>query len=105
MILHDGKADITADNIKKIIDAAGVTGVEPYWLNVFAKAFETADIEAMCSSFSVAAPSGGAAPAAGAAAGGAAAAVEEEPEEEKESSEDFGGGGGLFGDDDEEEDW
>merc|ERR1712224_245323 len=102
LILHDGGAHITAENLKKVVAAAGIENVQPYWFNTFAKCFGTADIEAMCSSFSVAAPAAGAAPAA--AAGGDAPAAAEEEEPEKSSSEDFGGGGGLFGDDD-EDDW
>merc|ERR1712227_15171 len=98
LILHDGEAEVSAENMKTLVEAAGVTGIEGFWYGKFEAMLATKDINELLTNIS----SGGPAPAAGAAGAGAAgeaAAVEEEEEEEEEEIAD---GGGLFDDDD---DW
>lgn len=96
LALHDDKVEITAENITKILTAAGVQ-VEPIWVQVFATAFAGKDIGELLNSFSA-----GAAAAPVAAAGGAAAAAAPaegkaaKKEEKKEESEDEDMGFGLF---------
>merc|ERR1711912_117308 len=63
LILHDSDVEINADNLNKVIKAAGVS-VEPFWPGLFASA-----------------------PAGGAAAGGAAADAAPAEEAKKEESE------------------
>jgi len=65
LILHDEKADITADNINKLVKAAGGE-VEPYWPTLFARALKSVQIGDLLKNAS-------AAPAAAPAAAGAAA--------------------------------
>lgn len=65
LILHDDGIEITADKIKKLIEASG-NKVETYWPALYAKALQGKKIGDLLSG-------GGAAPAA-APAGGAAAA-------------------------------
>merc|ERR1711934_805728 len=89
LILHDAEQEITSENLKSLVSAAGVE-VSDIWYNVFAKAMGGADIEKICTSM-------GSGPAAGAAAAATAAVVEEEEEEEEEEEM---GDGGLFDDDD-----
>ena len=99
LILHDDGIEITAEKIKKLIEASG-NKVESYWPALYAKALQGKKIGDLLSG-------GGAAPAA-APAGGAAAAPtkaaeapkKEEKKVEKEEEPDVGLGGGLFGDDD-----
>ena len=94
LICHDTETEVTGENIKKILDAAGVT-VEPYWPSLFAKMASKQDIAALIASTGSGGGGGGgggggevaAAAAGGAAAGGdapAAKAKEPEPEEEEE---------------------
>eukprot|EP00658_Telonema_sp_P-2_P075886 TRINITY_DN656_c0_g1_i8.p2 TRINITY_DN656_c0_g1~~TRINITY_DN656_c0_g1_i8.p2 ORF type:complete len:110 (+),score=36.58 TRINITY_DN656_c0_g1_i8:139-468(+) len=97
LILHDEGLAVSADNIGNLVKAANCE-VEGYWPGLFAKALESADIDALLTSVSVggggcAAAAGGDAPAAG------GDAAEEKKEEKKSSSEDFGGGAGMFEDD------
>lgn len=105
LILYDAEVEITANNLKAIVEAAGLK-VEPYWYSKFARTLDGADLKAMLTN--VGAGGGAAASAAGAAAGVAAggkevAAESKKAEEKSEESEIDMGGGGLFGDDD--EDW
>eukprot|EP00397_Hematodinium_sp_SG-2012_P070822 GEMP01133878.1.p1 GENE.GEMP01133878.1~~GEMP01133878.1.p1 ORF type:complete len:133 (+),score=43.01 GEMP01133878.1:40-399(+) len=96
LILRDDKADITAENIQKLVKASGNT-VEAYWPSLFARLCTARDVGDMLSSTGGAA--GGPVAAAaegGAATGGAAAAGEakkEEVEEEEEEDMEFD----LFG--------
>jgi ribosomal protein L12E/L44/L45/RPP1/RPP2 len=105
LALYDGGAEITADNIKALLDASGNT-VQPYWPSLFSSLLKDGKIEALVFS------TGAAAPAAASAAGGAAApaaggAKEEKKEKPKEEEVDaldggmdmFGGGGGKGGGD------
>lgn len=92
LALHDDKVEITAENITKILTAAGVQ-VEPIWVQVFATAFAGKDIGELLNSFSAGAA------AAPAAAGGAAAAAApaegkaaKKEEKKEESDEDMGFG-------------
>lgn len=43
LVLHDDKAPITADNITKLVKAAGAN-VEPYWPKLFGKETETVEL-------------------------------------------------------------
>merc|ERR1719436_1977831 len=81
MILHDEGSEISADNINKVLKAAGVS-VEAYWPTMFCRLLEGKDLGDMLSS--AAAPGaggGGAAPAAAAAGGDAAPAAAAAPVE------------------------
>jgi len=98
LILHDAEQEITSENLKSLVSAAGCE-VSDIWYNVFAKAMGGADIEKICTSMGSGAPAGAAPAAGGDAPAAAAAAVEEEEEEEEEEEM---GDGGLFDDDD---DW
>merc|ERR1712118_135736 len=98
LILHDDGLEITEENLKTLLNKAGVL-YESYWPSLYAKMLQSNDIGEL-----IAKPSGGggggAVAAAGAAApgadgaAGAAAAEEEEEDEEEEAAV----GGGLFGD-------
>ena len=97
MALYDGDAEITADNIKVLLDASNNV-VQPYWPALFAGALQNGGVEKMLYTVG-----GGAAPApvAVAAGGDAPAAVVEvaKPKEEEVDPMDggmdmFGGGGG-----------
>merc|ERR1712244_188456 len=69
LILHDSDVEINADNLNKVIKAAGVS-VEPFWPGLFASALTGVDVAGLITNIG----SGvGSAPAGGAAAGGAAA--------------------------------
>merc|ERR1711883_47193 len=83
LILQDEGLEISADNLQKLIKAAGVS-VEPFWPGLFAQALSSCNVAELITNIG----SGvGAAPAAGGAAAGGAA--EEAPKEEakKEESE------------------
>merc|ERR1712157_292777 len=83
LILHDSDVEINADNLNKVIKAAGVS-VEPFWPGLFASALQGRDVAGLITNIG----SGvGSAPAGGAAAGGAAAEAAPAEEEKKESSE------------------
>merc|ERR1712110_119850 len=97
LVLQDEGMEISADNLIKVIKAAGVS-VEPFWPGLFAGALEGCNVAELITNIG----SGvGAAPAAGgaaAAAGGAAEeakaeSVKEESEEESDSDMGFD----LFG--------
>eukprot|EP01053_Blabericola_migrator_P001867 Blabericola_migrator_1__1866@NODE_1508_length_4389_cov_159_825544_g990_i0_p3_GENE_NODE_1508_length_4389_cov_159_825544_g990_i0NODE_1508_length_4389_cov_159_825544_g990_i0_p3_ORF_typecomplete_len114_score37_82Ribosomal_60s/PF00428_19/7_2e29DUF3824/PF12868_7/1_8e04DUF3824/PF12868_7/0_11_NODE_1508_length_4389_cov_159_825544_g990_i026142955 len=96
LILQDEKMDITADNIQKLIDAAGGK-VEPYLPKLYCQALSGVDVNSLLTAVG-SAPAPGAGPAA-ATAGGAAPAAEEKKEEKKEEpeeEEDDDMGFGLF---------
>merc|ERR1712226_1719802 len=80
LILQDSDVEINADNIQKVIKAAGVS-VEPFWPGLFASALTNVDVAGLITNIGSGVGSG--APA------GAAAAAEEAPKEEakKEESE------------------
>jgi len=87
LILHDDKAPLTAENIGKLIKAAG-GNVAPFYPKLFAKLFASNDVPTLLAKGGsgggggAAAPSG-AAPAA-AAKGEKAKEKEPEPQEEEE---------------------
>lgn len=84
LILHDEKVDITADNINKLVTAAGGY-VEPYWPTLFARALKTVQIGDLiknAGSAPAAAPAAGAASPSKKAAGSPKAAAKKEEEEE-----------------------
>merc|ERR1712040_5060 len=97
LILHDSDVEINADNLNKVIKAAGVS-VEPFWPGLFASALTGVDVAGLITNIG----SGvGSAPAGGAAAGGAAAdaapAEEAKKEESEEEESDSDMGFDLFG--------
>merc|ERR1712046_185419 len=96
LILHDSDVEINADNLNKVIKAAGVS-VEPFWPGLFASALTGVDVAGLITNIGSgvgSAPAGGAA----AAAGGEAAPAEEEKKEESEEEEsDSDMGFDLFG--------
>jgi len=102
LILHDGKVEVSADNINAVVAAAGVK-VAPYWGSLMAKFLAGRDIDDMLLKPGMGggpAPTTAAAPSGGAPSGGAAPKKEEKKEEEEEE---VGGAGGLFGGGD--DDW
>lgn len=89
LTLSDGGVQVTSDNIKKIISAAGGS-VEPYFPGLFAQALSTTnvnDIVASCGAACVAAPAAGAVAAGTAQNSGASAAADEKKKEEEEEEE------------------
>merc|ERR1711988_72807 len=97
LILHDSDVEINADNLNKVIKAAGVS-VEPFWPGPFASALSGVDVAGLITNIG----SGvGSAPAGGAAAGDAAAdaapAEEAKKEESEEEESDSDMGFDLFG--------
>merc|ERR1711990_570501 len=96
LILHDSDVEINADNLQKVIKAAGVS-VEPFWPGLFASALGSVDVAGLITNIGSGVGSG-AAPAA--AAGGAAAEEapkEEAKKEESEEESDSDMGFDLFG--------
>jgi large subunit ribosomal protein L12 len=96
MILHSADKDINEENVKKIIEAAGLT-VDDARIKALIAALEDVDIdEAIETSAFAAAP---AAPVATGAESAPAAVEEEEEEDEEEASEEeaAAGLGALFG--------
>jgi len=106
LILYDGEAEITGDNIQTLLNASN-NKVAPYWPALFAGLLKGGRIDSLIFSLGVGggAAVAGAAPAAAAAGG---AAPDEEKKEEKPKVEEvdaldggmdmFGGGGGGGGD-------
>merc|ERR1712178_491626 len=95
LILQDEGMEISADNLTKLIKAAGVS-VEPFWPGLFASALQGCNVAELITNIG----SGvGSAPAGGAAAGGAAdaAPAEEEKKESSEEESDSDMGFDLFG--------
>ncbi|CAI2382154.1 unnamed protein product [Moneuplotes crassus] len=94
LILQDEGAEVTSDNISKLIAASG-NEVESYWPGLFAKAVSTLNLTDILSNVGT---GGG---AAAGPAGGEAAAAEAEPEKEEEPQEEEAdvGVGDIFGGD------
>jgi large subunit ribosomal protein LP1 len=91
LILHAEKMEISAENISKVLTAAGAK-VEAYWPSLFARAVASAKIGDLLQA--VGTPGAAAAPAAAAPAGGAspkkaAAPKKEEKVEEEEADMGF----------------
>jgi large subunit ribosomal protein LP1 len=91
LILHDEKADITADNINKLVKAAGGE-VEAYWPTLFARALKSVQIGDLLKNASAAPAAAPAAAAAGSASPkkGAASPKKEAKKEEEEEAGDMG---------------
>eukprot|EP01090_Pellita_catalonica_P003238 TRINITY_DN1289_c0_g2_i1.p1 TRINITY_DN1289_c0_g2~~TRINITY_DN1289_c0_g2_i1.p1 ORF type:complete len:132 (-),score=56.81 TRINITY_DN1289_c0_g2_i1:257-652(-) len=98
LILYDDNLDVSADNIKKVTAAAGLS-VPDYYFALWEKGLAIRSVDDIISNAGSvsAAPAGGAA----APAGGAAAPAAEEKKEEAEDAEE--GMGGLFGGSDSDE--
>ena len=94
LILQDSDVEINADNLNKVIKAAGVS-VEPFWPGLFASALTGVDVAGLITNIGSGVGSG-AAPAAGGAAAAAggdaapAAAAKKETTEESASDSDMG---------------
>lgn len=93
LICKGQKVEITAENIQKVLAAAGAK-VESYIPGLFCKAMEGVDIESLMTA--VASGPAVAAPAAGAAGSAPAAEKKEEKKPEPEEEEDDDMGFGLF---------
>merc|ERR1739848_743330 len=86
LILHDSDVEINADNLQKVIKAAGVA-VEPFWPGLFANALGSCDVSGLITNIG----SGvGSAPAGGAAAEEAPKEEAKKEESEEESDSDMG---------------
>ena len=107
LALYDGEAEVTAENIKALLEATGNSNVAPYWPALFTGIFKNGNIEKLV--FARGGGGGGGAPAAAAAsaggdsAGGAKEEKKEKPKVEEVDALDggmdmFGGGGGGGGD-------
>lgn len=94
MILHSAEKDINEENVKSIIEAAGIEADDAR-IKALIAALEDVDIDEAMETTAMAA----AAPAAAAPAAAAESAAEEEEEEEDEASEEeaAAGLGALFG--------
>merc|ERR1712014_246736 len=96
--MANSELEINADNLNKVIKAAGVS-VEPFWPGLFASALSGTDVNKLITNISsgvgASTPTGGA--AAGGASADAAPAEEAKKEESEESDSDSDMGfGGLF---------
>jgi large subunit ribosomal protein LP1 len=92
LILADDGVEVSAENINKLLAAAGVK-LESYWVDLFAEYFKSQDINELVKGTAL----GGAAPAGGAVAAAAAEEAPEEKKEEEEVVEMAGGFDDLFG--------
>ncbi|QPG73282.1 hypothetical protein FOA43_000591 [Brettanomyces nanus] len=97
VILADAELEMSADNLMKLTDAAGLE-LDHIWGSIYARALEGHDLQKMLANFTIpsGAAVGGAAPS-GTASGAAAAAggdeeKEDESAEEEESDDDMGMG-------------
>ena len=97
LLLHDEGLEITADKLKKLIEASG-NKVEGFWPGLYAKALSGRNINDLLSGGAAPAPAAGAATAGAAATEKKAEAPKKEEKKEEEAA-DVGLGGGLFGDD------
>ena len=97
MILYDGGAEITADNLNTLVTKSG-NSIEPYWAMLFASFLKNGKAEELILKGGIGAGGGGGGGAAagddGAAAGGDAAPAEKPKEEEVEE---ITGGTDMFG--------
>jgi len=83
LILHDDKLDISAENISKLVAAAGTT-VEPYWPKLFATLLQGKNVGDLLT----------AAPAGGGGGGGAPSGGSGGDSKKEEGGAAGGGGGG-----------
>jgi ribosomal protein L12E/L44/L45/RPP1/RPP2 len=99
LVLYDGEAEISSDNINTLLTKSGNNGVKPYWPALFAGALKGGRMETII--FSGGAIGGGDAGAAAAApaAGGGAPAAAENPKDkpQAEVGEALAGGLDLLG--------
>jgi large subunit ribosomal protein LP1 len=107
LVLYDGEAEISSDNINTLLTKSGNNGVKPYWPALFAGALKGGRMETIIfSGGAIGGGDAGAAAAAPAAAGGAPAAEEKPKDKPKAEEVDaldggmdmFGGSGGGMGD-------
>ena len=97
MLLHSADQEINEANVKKIIDAAGLTADDAR-IKALIAALEDVDIDEAIETSTFAAAPAAAAPAATEAAAAPAEEEEEEEEEEEASEEEAAAGlGALFG--------
>ena len=98
LILHHAGKEVTEQNVKSVLSAAGVAADDAR-VKALVAALEGVNIEEAISKAAVAAPVAVAAPAAAAPAAAAEAPQEEKKEEKKEEEEESGiaGLGALFG--------
>lgn len=97
MILHSADKDINEENVKSIIEAAGIDADDAR-IKALIAALEDVDIDEAMETTAMAAAPAAAAPAAAAPAAAEAAVEEEEEEEEEEAEEAAAAGlGALFG--------
>ena len=94
MVLADGEQEMSADNIKALLDASG-NEVATYWPGIFANNMKDGKIETLLYTLGSGGGGGGGGGGAAEADGGAG---EEKKEEKKEEEEvDFSGGMDMFG--------
>merc|ERR1712170_323985 len=86
LILHDSDVEINADNLNKVIKAAGVS-VEPFWPGLFASALQGCDVAGLITNIGSGVVS----------AAAEAAPAEEEKKESSEEESDSYMGFDLFG--------
>eukprot|EP00470_Lotharella_oceanica_P001528 CAMPEP_0170177572 /NCGR_PEP_ID=MMETSP0040_2-20121228/10538_1 /TAXON_ID=641309 /ORGANISM="Lotharella oceanica, Strain CCMP622" /LENGTH=237 /DNA_ID=CAMNT_0010420257 /DNA_START=54 /DNA_END=767 /DNA_ORIENTATION=+ len=98
MVLADCKAEITEDSINKVLSAAKIDFVAPYWPKMFAEILKGKDVAKLIED---AAGSPGAGGGGGAAAAGGEGGAEVKKEEKKEEEEDDDVGFDSDDDDDE----
>lgn len=94
MILADGDAEMSAANIKALVDASG-NEVATYWPGIFANHMADGKFDTLLYTLGSGGGGGGGGGAAGGDAGGEAA--EEKKEEKVEEEVDFSGGMDMFG--------
>jgi len=82
LILHDDKLDISAENINKLVAAAGTT-VEPYWPKLFATLLQGKNVGDLLTAAPAGGGGSGPAPAGGGGGGG-----ESKKSDEKKSGKD-----------------
>ena len=101
LILYDDKAEITEENLTKLVEAAGGE-VQPFWFKLFADLLQGKDIGELLLSgggggaVPVAAGAGAAAAGGAGSSAAAAAAEPEEPEDDDEEDGDDDMGFSLF---------
>ena len=104
LALYDGEAEVTAENIRALLEATGNSNVAPYWPALFTGLFKNGNIEKLifARGGGGGGGGGGGAPAAAATGGadaGGAKVEKEKPKVEEVDALDggmdmFGGGGG-----------
>jgi large subunit ribosomal protein LP1 len=96
LILSDGGAEVTSDNIKALLDGSN-NSVAPYWPGLFASLLQGGNIDKLINSLG---PSGAAPAAVAVGAADSGASAEEKKEEKKPKVEEvdaLDGGMDMFG--------